>query len=226
MINIKHIFFDLDHTLWDFDKNSKLTFQQIFKEQEIKLQLDEFLKVYMPINLSYWRLFREDKIDKESLRYKRLKDVFDTLNYKVSDELINTISTDYIKYLPNYNHLFKGTIEILEYLSNKYQLHIITNGFDEVQHKKIKESGIAKYFSEVVTSESIGVKKPNPKIFNYALSKTKALAEESLMIGDSYEADVLGAINAGMLAIHFNTGKKQENGILAVGSLEELKQYI
>lgn len=108
-MDIKHIFFDLDHTLWDFDKNSKLTFQQIFIEQNIQINIDVFLEKYMPINFNYWKLYREDKISKEALRYGRLKDSFDQLNYTVSDKLINLISEDYIKYLPNNNHLFDGT---------------------------------------------------------------------------------------------------------------------
>ncbi|WP_299103674.1 YjjG family noncanonical pyrimidine nucleotidase [uncultured Tenacibaculum sp.] len=226
MIDIKHVFFDLDHTLWDFDRNSKLTFQQIFEEQNITLSIQDFLKVYMPINLEYWRLYREDKIQKEDLRYKRLKDTFDAVNFEVQDELINKIAEDYIKYLPNYNYLIDGTKEILEYLESKYKLHIITNGFEEVQNLKIEKSGIKKYFREVITSESVGVKKPNKKVFEYALSKVNTEASKTIMIGDSYEADVLGGLNAGMLAIYFSPEKKQENGVLTINSLIELKQYL
>lgn len=226
MIDIKHVFFDLDHTLWDFDRNSKLTFQQIFEEQNITLSIQDFLKVYMPINLEYWRLYREDKIQKEDLRYKRLKDTFDAINFEVQDELINRIAEDYIKYLPNYNYLIDGTKEILEYLESKYKLHIITNGFEEVQNLKIEKSGIKKYFREVITSESVGVKKPNKKVFEYALSKVNIEASKTIMIGDSYEADVLGGLNAGMLAIYFSPEKKQENGVLTINSLIELKQYL
>lgn len=226
MIDIKHVFFDLDHTLWDFDRNSKLTFQQIFEEQNITLNIQDFLKVYMPINLEYWRLYREDKIKKEDLRYKRLKDTFDAINFEVQDELINRIAEDYIKYLPNYNYLIDGTKEILEYLESKYKLHIITNGFEEVQNLKIEKSGIKKYFKEIITSESVGVKKPNKKVFEYALSKVNTEASRTIMIGDSYEADVLGGLNAGMLAVYFSPEKKQENGVLTINSLIELKQYL
>ena len=225
-MNIEHIFFDLDHTLWDFDKNSKLTFQQIFEEQEIQLEITEFLEVYMPINLEYWRLYREDKITKSALRYSRLKDAFDVMNCKISDTLIHTISEDYINYLPNHNHLFEGTIEILEYLKQKYELHIITNGFEEVQSLKMQKSGIAKYFKEVITSESVGVKKPNPKVFEFALMRAKTTPQNSLMIGDSYEADVMGALNSGMLAIHFTDDTNTKQGILSVESLLALKKYL
>ena len=225
-MNIEHIFFDLDHTLWDFDKNSKLTFQQIFEEQDIQLEIEEFLEVYMPINLEYWRLYREDKVTKSVLRYSRLKDAFNAVNYKISDTLINTISEDYIKYLPNHNHLFEGAIEVLEYLKQKYELHIITNGFEEVQILKMQKSGIAKYFKEVITSESVGVKKPNPKVFEFALMKAKTTPKNSLMIGDSYEADVMGALKIGMLAIHFTNGSNTKQGILSVESLLALKKYV
>lgn len=225
-MNIEHIFFDLDHTLWDFDKNSQLTFQQIFKEQNIQLKVADFLEVYMPINLDYWRLYREDKISKEYLRFNRLKDSFTAVNYNISDDLINIISKDYITYLPNHNHLFKGTIEILEYLHKKYKLHIITNGFEEVQNLKLQKSGISKYFKEIITSESIGVKKPNPKIFEHALKKVNTVAHNSVMIGDSYEADILGALKSNMLAIHFTNNIKQESGILCIDKLMNLKDYL
>ncbi|WP_064966029.1 YjjG family noncanonical pyrimidine nucleotidase [Tenacibaculum ovolyticum] len=225
-MNIKHVFFDLDHTLWDFDKNSKLTFQEIFEEQKIQLEINKFLKVYMPINLKYWRLFREDKISKSDLRFNRLKEVFVALNYNASDDLIIKISEDYIKYLPKYNYLFEGAIEVLGYLKEKYQLHIITNGFEEVQKLKIKNSGIDTYFNEIITSESLGSKKPNPEIFEFALMKAKAIPQNSIMIGDSYEADIIGALNANMLAIHFSNEVKAQSGVLSIQSLLELKQFL
>lgn len=225
MTNIKHLFFDLDHTLWDFEKNSELTFKQIFQEQNISLDFKKFIKVYSPINLNYWRLYRDDKISKETLRYKRLKETFDALEYVISDKLIEKISEDYINYLPNFNNLLDGTVEMLEYLKKEYQLHIITNGFEEVQRLKMEKSGIANYFNIVVTSESVGVKKPNPRVFEYALTEAKAQPEESIMIGDSYEADIMGALNMGMLAIHL-TEEKSSNGIATISSLIELKQYL
>ena len=225
-MDIKHIFFDLDHTLWDFDRNSKLTFEQIFKEQSIKIQIDDFLEVYMPINLKYWRLFRENKILKKDLRYKRLKEAFDILKYDASDNLIDKISEDYIKYLPNNNYLFDGAFEILDYLVQKYELHIITNGFEEVQNVKLKKSGIDKYFKKVITSECIGVKKPNPKIFEYALKQANATVNNSMMIGDSYEADIEGAVNIGMSAIHFVTEPNINKTVTSINSLAQLKQYL
>ena len=228
MIQIKHIFFDLDHTLWDFEKNSELALQKVFRKQQINLELDVFLEVYKPINLEFWRLFRSDKVTKSELRYGRLKKTFDALNYTISDNVIDTIAIEYIEFLPHFNYLFDGTFEILDYLKDKYKLHIITNGFQEVQLKKMESSKIIHYFDTIVTSESVGVKKPNPKIFNYALEKASAKKENSLMIGDSIEADILGALNIGMHALHCNFDNQEIDNkeFNSVTSLLELKQYL
>lgn len=227
MQTIKHIFFDLDHTLWDFEKNSALTFQELFLEYSVPVSLASFLEVYVPINFKYWKLYREEKISKPNLRYGRLKDTFDALNITVSDGLISTLSEEYINKLPNHNHLFEGTIDLLNYLKGKYVLHVITNGFKEVQNLKMQKSGIQEYFDVIITSESVGVKKPNPKVFEFALQEAKALPEESIMIGDNYEADIMGALQCGMLAIHCNfTNEKVSGGILSVTSLSQIKQYL
>ena len=162
---IKHIFFDLDHTLWDFDKNSALTFEKIFDVHALSVDTKDFLEVYEPINLNYWKLYREEKIDKANLRYQRLKDTFDAVGYQVSDVVINQLSEDYITYLTTFNHLFDGTIDLLDYLQADYDLHIITNGFEEAQQRKMDNANISKYFETVTNSESAGVKKPNPIIF-------------------------------------------------------------
>ncbi|SEC85495.1 putative hydrolase of the HAD superfamily [Tenacibaculum sp. MAR_2009_124] len=226
MTNVKHLFFDLDHTLWDFETNSELTFKQIFKEQNIAIGFSEFFKIYSPINMKYWRSYRDNNISKEELRYKRLRETFDNLDFEISDELINIIAKDYIDYLPNYSNLLEGAIEVLEYLKSKYVLHIITNGFEEVQRQKLEKSEISHYFDVIVTSECVGVKKPNPKVFEYAMEKAKAGANESVMIGDSFEADVLGAMQVGMKAIHLVEGKNDSTEFIAVKSLHEIKQYL
>ena len=225
--NISHVFFDLDHTLWDFDKNSALTFEKIFELNNINVNLDEFVEVYEPINFNYWKLYREEKIDKASLRYGRLKDTFNMLNMKIKTSMIYKLSDDYISYLSTFNHLFDGTIEILDYLHKKYKLHIITNGFKEVQQGKLNNAKIDKYFVTITNSENVGVKKPNPKIFKYALNAAKASQENSIMIGDNYEADILGALNYGVDAICFNyhnetLGKE----VKQVNNLLQIKQYL
>ena len=201
---VKHIFFDLDHTLWDFEKNSALTFDKIFKINQVEIPLDKFLEIYIPLNLKYWKLYREEKISKENLRYKRLKAAFDAMGYKASDELINLLAIQYIKYLSTFNHVFEYTVEILEYLKPKYELHIITNGFEEVQEKKLKGAGLFHFFKTVTNSEMAGVKKPNPKMFHFALNLAKAIPQESLMIGDSLEADIEGAQQVDMPTILFD----------------------
>lgn len=228
MKNIEHVFFDLDHTLWDFERNSELTFKKIFEDVDLKLDFNLFLETYIPINLEYWRLYREDKISKKDLRYYRLKTTFDKMKLEVSDDLINKLSVLYIDNLSDFNHLFEGTIELLDYLSSKYQLHIITNGFEEVQTKKMQKSYIYKYFKEVITSEAVGVKKPNPKVFNHAFKLAKANAENSIMIGDSFEADILGAESVGMEAIFCNFDDKEidSKNFKTVKHLLEIKQYL
>ncbi len=225
--NISHIFFDLDHTLWDFDKNSALTFEKIFNINNLEINIDAFLEVYVPINVRYWKLYREEKIDKDKLRYGRLDDAFNILQIKVKRSMIYKLSDDYITYLCTFNNLFEGTMEILEYLHQKYQLHIITNGFKEVQHGKLNNSNINRFFSTVTNSEMVGVKKPNPKIFNHALSVAKANTKNSIMIGDNLEADVQGALNIGLDAICFNYHNEiLDTGVKQVDNLLELKQYL
>lgn len=224
---LKHIFFDLDHTLWDFDKNSTLTFQKIFNQNNITIPIAEFKKVYEPINFQYWKLYREEQIDKSSLRFGRLNDSFKALNYLIDPQLIHTISNQYIQYLTTFNHLFEDAANILNYLRPKYQLHIITNGFQEVQHKKIEAAQIAHYFKTVTNSEMAGVKKPNPKIFDYALAKAHANPQESMMIGDNYEADILGGLNAGLDVIFFNIhNHNAQIKVKEVKALSQLKEYL
>ncbi|UZO80969.1 YjjG family noncanonical pyrimidine nucleotidase [Aquimarina sp. ERC-38] len=204
MNNIKHIFFDLDHTLWDFDRNSKLAFKTLFEKYRITLYIEDFLEAYKPINLRYWKLYREGKITQPALRRGRLQDTFTACQYFVKAELIEQLSEGYIKYLPKNNFLITGAAELLSHLHPSYSLHIITNGFREIQHKKLKGSKIEHYFTSITNSEDAGVKKPNPKIFEYALHQAEATVEQSLMIGDNYEADILGARDYGLQTLFFN----------------------
>lgn len=224
---IEHIFFDLDHTLWDFDKNSALTFQKIFTVHKVEIDMVSFLKTYEPINLNYWKLYREERIDKASLRYGRLRDTFDILKYSINDDLIHQLSLDYIEHLTTFNHLFEGTVDLLDYLHAKYELHIITNGFEEVQMRKMTSSNINHYFKTITYSEMAGVKKPNPVIFDHALRVANAKPDESIMIGDNYEADILGALNVGYDVIFFNYyNQKIDSKIKQVRDLLEIKMYL
>jgi len=225
--SIRHVFFDLDHTLWDFDKNSALTFEKIFKLKHIHINLDEFLKVYEPINLKYWKLYREEQVTKSDLRYWRLREAFNLIDFFPEDELINELSVFYIDHLTTINHLFDGTTEILDYLRKFYELHIITNGFSEAQERKLKNSKIDGYFNTVTNSEMVGVKKPNPKIFNFALRAAKAQPQESVMIGDSLEADIQGAENVGMETVLFDNRNTFVNyNRQKITNLLELKELL
>lgn len=225
--NKKHLFFDLDHTLWDFDKNSEVAFNLIFKEHNFNFTTADFLKHYIPKNQYYWSLYQVNKISQEELRFKRLNDVFEILGVPISAELVNQISDQYVEHLPNSNHLFDGAIEILDYLQTKYQLHIVTNGFHFVQDKKMKNANIFHYFSTITNSENAGVKKPHPTIFEFALALAKAKKEESIMIGDSLEADIEGALNYGIDAIFFNQQNiRIEKKITQINHLLELKYHL
>ena len=225
--SIKHVFFDLDHTLWDFDKNSSLTFGKIFKIHNLDISLDVFLEVYEPLNLSYWKRYRDDKIDKMELRYGRLRDTFKEIGFSADETLIHNLSTDYIEHLSSFTHLFDGTLDLLQYLQPKYQLHIITNGFQEAQTKKMNASAITSYFKTITNADIAGVKKPNPIIFDHALKIANAQSKESIMIGDNYEADILGALNVGYDAIFFNYRNDQtEPHIKQINHLSQLKHYL
>jgi len=223
----KDIFFDLDHTLWDFDKNSKYTFKKILNDNKIDIDLDIFIAAYIPINNDYWKLYRENNISKDKLRYGRLIDTFKALKRDVSTEIIDKLSDDYVKYLSSFNFLIDETIPILNYLDTKYKLHIITNGFQEVQNLKLINSGIDNFFKTVTNSEMAGVKKPNKKIFQLAINKANADFNSSIMIGDNLEADIQGAFNVGMDAILFNYHKiTVPKGVNSINKLNQLKDYL
>lgn len=225
---IKHIFFDLDHTLWDFEKNSALAFERIFQELNFDINSEQFMDIYNPINVAYWKLYEKNEIDQETLRVSRVKDAFEALNYSITLDEINIISNLFIDYLTSNNHLIEGTIETLEYLKDKYVLHIITNGFSFVQDVKLQKSNLDKYFVSITNSEAAGHKKPHENIFKHALTSANASKTESIMIGDSFEADVLGAINFGINAVYFNPKAEMisQNQIIQIQSLTQLKNIL
>ncbi len=211
MINshkVQHIFFDLDHTLWDFEKNSGATFKSIFEELNFDFSLEVFLDFYNPINHYYWKQYRENMISEVELRYLRLEKTFEAMKVSFTPSLLERVAELYIQQLSTHTELFEDTISVLEYLSSKYTLHIITNGFEHVQQRKLENSGIARFFKTVLTAEKIGVKKPHPTIFLSAMKTAEVLPEHAMMIGDSLEADIQGALKLGMQAIHFNSHKE------------------
>lgn len=224
--DIKDVFFDLDHTIYDFETNAKNTFVEAFKRYSLD-HIDAFMDAFSVINESYWTRFAKGEIAHNDLRYGRLRDSFSEIDQKVDDHTICQLSEYFVHNLPNQSQLLMGAIEVLEYLHPKYNLHIITNGPAEVQVRKMKNARLSHYFRTVTHSELAGVKKPHPQIFEYALKASGANKEASLMIGDSLTADVFGAMDVGIQAIYFNEHRKTHtHKITEIYELIELKQIL
>lgn len=204
----KDIFFDLDHTIWDFDKNADETLRELYPKYHFdkligKADPDLFIEVYTANNHRVWGLYHQGKIDKPTLRKLRFADTFSQLG--VDPSLFpTTFEEEYLRVCPTKTNLFPNAIETLEYLQSKYRLHLISNGFQEACEKKLEHSNLKSYFTTIVISEIFGVNKPDPRIFAHALENGKANRESSIMIGDNLDADIRGAQNAGLDAIFFN----------------------
>ena len=225
----KHIFFDLDRTLWDFETNSHETLLEICNKYNLReLGIEsypEFIKKYKHINEKLWDLYREDKITQKDLRRERFQQTLELYSIKDSN-LSERVGEEYIEICPRKTKLYPHTFEILDYLKSKYQLHIITNGFHKTQHIKLEHSNLTPYFHQIITSEQVGVKKPNPRIFEFSLSKANASSEESIYIGDDLEVDILGCQNCGIDGVYFNPNQiaHKENPIYEINCLSELKE--
>jgi len=227
MNKLKHIFFDLDRTLWDFERNSKTALIQLFGEFKLDAFVNDFNsfhEVYRKINASYWEDYANGRVTKERLRVGRFHDTL--VHFGINDiHLSRTISEGYVKVSPYQTHLFPGTKEVLQQLNDQnYRLHIITNGFKEVQFIKLENSGLRHFFEDVLCSEEVGKNKPNPEIFQAAMQRTGAKSNSSLMIGDDFEADVLGAERCGIRGILFDPHDVYEarQEIERIKSFEEL----
>lgn len=208
MKTYQHLFFDLDNTLWDFDKNSSETLNELYIKYDLgKLGIktpDHFIVKYRERNEMMWEQYRLGKIDKETLRNKRFEFTFWDMGIEAVEQIAAQMSDDYVNAAPKRNHLFPEAVEVLEYLYKKYVLHIITNGFHEAQFVKLDSTGIRKFFENIIISEHVGYKKPDVNIFNYAVKSAKTNPEACIMIGDGLEVDVLGAQKAGWDAVYFN----------------------
>lgn len=204
----KHLFFDLDHTLWDFEANSRQTLEELYQHMNLEAKgvndFARFHKNYLVHNDKLWDRYRNGLVKVDELRWKRMW--LTLLDFKIADEsLSREMGNIFLDLLPTRKILFPYAIEILDYLAEKkYQLHLITNGFEKTQHSKLKNSGLDKYFTEVITSEGSNSLKPNKEIFEYAFQKTGAVPNESIMIGDSMDVDILGAVNAGIDQVYVN----------------------
>jgi putative hydrolase of the HAD superfamily len=225
----KHIFFDLDHTLWDFDANARQTLEQMHLDLKLAERgihdFNLFHKNYLKHNEKLWERYRKGYIKQEELRLKRMW--LALLDFQIADDtLAREMSDMFLQLLPSRTVLFPYTKEILQYLTGKsYQLHLITNGFEKVQLCKLQSCGLDHFFNAIVTSESSNSLKPEKEIFEFALNKTGAAVQESIMIGDTIEVDIAGAMGVGMDQIHVNySGAKQElTPTYTVRTLKELE---
>ena len=229
----KHLFFDLDHTLWDFDLNAKHALTDLFAnfdlEKRIPVPFVEFYEKYIYHNELLWSRYQKGFITAEELKWKRMWRTL--LEFKIADEpMAREISSKFLEILPTKTNVFPHTFEILNYLKARdYRMHLITNGFEKTQWSKITNCGIDKFFSHVITSESSNSLKPKKEIFDYALAKTGAVLSESIMIGDNIDADIQGAINAGMDSIFVNHIGAVHNNIhptFTVSHLRELEDIL
>ncbi|PKF72851.1 YjjG family noncanonical pyrimidine nucleotidase [Chryseobacterium sp. PMSZPI] len=231
-MKMQHVFFDLDNTLWDHRRNAYLTIKDLFEKKEItskyKIDFEEFHAVYHEINESLWEKIRDGIIGKEYLREHRFYDSFK--HFGVDDkELSLYFEENFLDNIVSHNELVEGAEDILDYLKAKnYTLHIISNGFQEVTERKCTLSGIAPYFKTITSADAVGVRKPNPKIFEYSLGLSEAKKEESIMIGDDWIADAIGGRDFGMETIFFDVYKeeKKEVGLKSITHLQQIKEYL
>lgn len=225
----KHLFFDLDHTLWDFDANSAHTLLQVYEECRLAdygiTDFDAFATAYNIHNEYLWARFRNGFLKRDELRWKRF--FLTLLDFKIGDSnLAHELSSAYLEILPNQKRLTPHATEILEHCKTQgYTMHLITNGFESTQRQKLQYAGIAHYFTELITSEKSQSMKPQAAIFNYALQAAGATAEESIMIGDALEIDILGAFYAGIDQVYYNPARTphRHKPTYEVANLSELK---
>lgn len=210
----KTIFFDLDHTLWDFESNSRETLEELYDGHQLEKRgvhsIVAFHEIFSEVNGDLWAQYDKGLIKGEVIRAERFKRVL--APFGVDDEvLIGQLSTEYLNTCPRKGGLLPGAIDTLDYLTSKYSLSLITNGFDEIQHLKLASGKIAHYFDHVVTSQQAGHKKPAKEIFEYALGLYANKAHEAVMIGDNLETDIAGALNASVDAVFYNPKQIDHN---------------
>jgi putative hydrolase of the HAD superfamily len=214
----RHLFFDLDHTLWDFEANAHATLWELYESLQLKERgvhdFELFYRNYLVHNEKLWERYRKGYIKQDELRVKRMW--LTLLDFKIADDkLAQEMNTRFLDLLPTRTLLFPYTKEILQYLANRnYILHLITNGFEKTQHSKLKYSGLAIYFKEIITSEGSNYLKPQKEIFEFAFEKAKARPEECIMIGDTIDVDILGAVNAGIDQVHVNHLTKEPVAVI------------
>lgn len=228
----KHLFFDLDHTIWDFETNATEALKDLY--QQLALQkmgihsFDQFIATYLHHNTIVWNKYHNGEISAEELKWKRMHRTL--VDFKIGNEkLAKDMALTFLDILPEKKGVFNYTFEILDYLQSKnYELHLITNGFEITQHRKLKASGLDKYFKEVITSEATGFIKPNKEIFDFALKMANANLKESIMLGDNIDADIIGAYNAGWNTIFVNhvDAAPPKEATFTINHLKELEHLL
>jgi putative hydrolase of the HAD superfamily len=208
----KHIFFDLDHTLWDYEKNSNEALRELFLKHQLEnlgvSKISDFNLCFERVNRSLWNDYNKNRISRDGIREQRFLRILSEFQIEDTD-LSTKLSTEYLLLCPTKQHLMPYTIEVLDYLKQDYQLHILTNGFNDIQKIKLENSNLHPYFATIVTSDSAGYKKPMSSIFKYAIDKAEARKYECIMIGDNLQTDIMGARNFGMDTIFFNPKKEK-----------------
>ncbi len=228
---ITHVFFDLDNTLWDFDKSSYATLVKMYKHFKLnKLGIaspEAFIREFKALNSRLWEQYRNGKISKEVLSALRFSQSLETFQINPNG-MEQEMSEFYLSQSAHSVYLIDFAHEILTYLQNRYSLHIITNGFNEVQDKKLNNARFNGYFKSITTSEQAGINKPAVEIFKFAMEKANAKSEESVMIGDDLNIDIEGALNAHMRAILFdrNNNYKDSPSYIRISALEQLSELL
>jgi len=231
-LKYQHVFFDLDHTLWDFNANAEESLKELYGffnlESRAISTFQQFYSIYINHNATLWSRFEKGYISVEELKWRRMWRTL--LDFQIADERLSKEMSEYfLEILPKKKRVFEYTYEILEYLTvKKYSLHLITNGFEKTQKIKLESAGLTKYFKNVVTSEISNSVKPKKEIFEYAIAKAKCSMEESIMIGDNLNADILGAKNAGMDSVFVNhiNGENNEVPTYTIHHLKELESIL
>ncbi|MEM8894025.1 MAG: YjjG family noncanonical pyrimidine nucleotidase [Bacteroidota bacterium] len=224
----KHLLFDLDHTLWDYDRNAAEMLTELYEEYDLAEKGNfsdrEFVATFFEVNEKLWHDYNLGQISKHVIRTKRFNMIFDKLHLPLQHQP-QDIDARYVHGCPEKTHTMAFAFDVLDYLSSTYQMHIITNGFNDVQSTKLEKSGLAPYFDHVITSESCGAKKPAARIFEYTLEKIAADKSECIMIGDNLNTDIQGAINANIDQVYYNpTGKPHDHKVtMEINSLSDLK---
>lgn len=231
MQRYKNLFIDLDDTIYDFSAASRESFMETYDLLHYERYFDSFehyMKIYEPYNLELWRIYGEGKITKEELNRRRYSHPLETVGIK-NQQLANEFCREALSRIPTKNKVIDGAIELLEYLKPKYRLHILSNGFKELQSHKMRTAGIGHYFDTLILSEDIGVNKPGKRLFEHALKKAGAELQSSIMIGDMFDADIAGAAGIGMEQIYFNPKKKKGHAFVPtyeVNHLLEIKEIL